>query len=62
MNDLEEGIENPAPESEAQWSEETTARYHAILMSLLDDTKREFDQWPKWKKQYSITSRAYTQL
>lgn len=59
MNDLEDRIDTPTPEPQEQWSVETTARYHAILMRLLEETKREFDQWPEWKKQYSITSRAY---
>lgn len=61
MNDLKERIENTAATvvTNQKWSEETSARYHAMLMRLLEEAKREFDQWPEWKKQYSITTRTY---
>jgi hypothetical protein len=58
MHELEERIGKIAPEADTKSTDEDTARYHAILMRLLEDAKREFDQWPEWKKQYSITTRA----
>ena len=58
MDDLQKPIENIAPEVVRQeWSEEEIARYHAILMGLLEETQREFDRWPEWKKHYSITTK-----
>lgn len=59
MNQHEKPIENAAAKANQDWSDEATARYRDILMRLLEETKREFDQWPEWKKQYSITTRAY---
>jgi len=61
MNDLETRIEKrsatEAPRHPSR--EEATAHYYGILMRILEEAKREFDKWPDWKKQYSITTRKY---
>jgi len=61
MSELEAHIEKAAPGEEPrhQSREEETAHYYGILMRMLEEAKREFDKWPEWKKQYSITTRPY---
>jgi hypothetical protein len=59
MPDLEEVVAAPSRDAQHESPEEANERRHQILMRLLRETRREFDKWPEWKKQYPVSSRQY---